>query len=200
MKQCAKCLLEKALSEFQKLSRASDGLHYRCKACVSAYEKSIRSPELAKLNNRKSYLRHREQRMAHQREYYQKNKAKCIESSMRWYAANLEKARNDRKRWQRAHANDPRYIESQRRGKRKWLANGGRENPQHCAAQAVRQAIKCGFLKRQPCEKCGTSDDIQAHHYLGYALEHWFHVQWLCHEHHCEAHGKTVNKENKSWV
>lgn len=40
-KICAKCKIDKPLSEYSKLSRASDGLNYRCKYCCNSYYNSI---------------------------------------------------------------------------------------------------------------------------------------------------------------
>jgi hypothetical protein len=40
-KICAKCKIEKDYSEYSKLSRASDGLNYRCKVCCSEYYSTI---------------------------------------------------------------------------------------------------------------------------------------------------------------
>lgn len=51
----------------------------------------------------------------------------------------------------------------------------------------LRNAVRRGELVKQPCEKCG--DKAQAHHPdYSKPLE----VQWLCREHHMEAHGKGV--------
>jgi hypothetical protein len=56
------------------------------------------------------------------------------------------------------------------------------------ARYAIGNAIKYGRLVRQPCETCGSTHRIEAHHYLGYAKEHHFDVQWLCRTHHNQAH------------
>lgn len=40
-KKCAKCKAIKGISEFNKLSRASDGLNYRCKDCCNNYYNSL---------------------------------------------------------------------------------------------------------------------------------------------------------------
>ena len=40
-KKCVKCGVVKTKESFSKLSRASDGLNYRCKECCSEYYKSI---------------------------------------------------------------------------------------------------------------------------------------------------------------
>ena len=66
----------------------------------------------------------------------------------------------------------------------KWVSN----NPEKVKAHAmVLNAKKVGDLVPEPCEICGTTDDIHAHHDdydkpLG--------VRWLCRTHHTEHHVK----------
>ena len=38
MKQCCKCKKNKELSEFGRMKKSSDGLHYRCKDCKREYD------------------------------------------------------------------------------------------------------------------------------------------------------------------
>ena len=45
--------------------------------------------------------------------------------------------------------------------------------------------IKQGVLIKQPCEVCGTNEDIQAHHDDYYKP---LDVRWLCRKHHQEHH------------
>ena len=40
MKTCFTCKKEKDETEFSKLSRAKDGLNYRCKSCVREYQQT----------------------------------------------------------------------------------------------------------------------------------------------------------------
>jgi hypothetical protein len=62
-------------------------------------------------------------------------------------------------------------------------------NPEKVRAQAeVSKAIRHGELIRpEQCENCGRTCKPQAHHHLGYAKEHWLHVQWLCRSCHNAA-------------
>lgn len=49
----------------------------------------------------------------------------------------------------------------------------------------TRLAMLDGTLVKQPCEMCGTTERVQAHHAdYGKPLE----VQWLCHSHHRQHH------------
>ena len=52
------------------------------------------------------------------------------------------------------------------------------------AYQKVLNALKCGSLIRQPCEKC-KSEETQAHHD---DYQKPLTVRWLCTQHHAEWH------------
>jgi hypothetical protein len=55
------------------------------------------------------------------------------------------------------------------------------------ARKAVFHALRNGKLTRQPCEECGTTDRVEAHHY-SYRKEHRLQVNWLCTQHHADTH------------
>lgn len=58
------------------------------------------------------------------------------------------------------------------------------------ARQQVRRAIKAGKLIRLPCEICGSTHQIEAHH-NDYSRP--LNVRWLCFKHHREIeHGQVV--------
>ena len=54
------------------------------------------------------------------------------------------------------------------------------------AREAVGEAIRAGFLVRQPCEVCGALGSEAHHEDYGRPL----HVRWLCFFHHREVHGQ----------
>lgn len=59
----------------------------------------------------------------------------------------------------------------------------------YLAHKAVEYAIKSGKLNRQPCERCGTSEKVQAHHEdYSKRLE----VNWLCPLHHKQRHAELA--------
>jgi hypothetical protein len=61
-----------------------------------------------------------------------------------------------------------------------------RENPEKRRAQKmVENHLKSGKLVREPCERCGCTVRIQAHH-EDYAKP--LDVMWLCPLHHRERH------------
>lgn len=60
------------------------------------------------------------------------------------------------------------------------------ERPElHRARNAVRTATRNGTLKRQPCERCGTTVNVHAHHDDHQKL---LEVMWLCPTHHRQRH------------
>lgn len=62
---------------------------------------------------------------------------------------------------------------------------------QHKAMRAVVLAVRLGLLvKADSCAEEGVHSAVgklEAHHYLGYAPEHWLDVKWLCQRHHSLA-------------
>lgn len=57
------------------------------------------------------------------------------------------------------------------------------------ARNAVSNAVRDGRLKKQPCEVCGTTNNLNAHHDdYRKTLE----VRWLCRKHHLKVHGKIA--------
>ena len=61
------------------------------------------------------------------------------------------------------------------------------------AHSMVSSAIRTGRLIKQPCEICGTLENIQAHH-EDYAKP--LDVRWLCQKHHMELHRKVKEEED----
>lgn len=60
---------------------------------------------------------------------------------------------------------------------------------QYRAREAVKTAIRNGTLTRPgACESCGARCHPDGHHHLGYAVEHWLSVQWLCKPCHAASH------------
>lgn len=55
------------------------------------------------------------------------------------------------------------------------------------ARNKVGYMIRRGYWTKQPCEVCGSMDNLEAHH-DSYAEAHWTTVRWLCKEHHEQWH------------
>jgi len=63
-------------------------------------------------------------------------------------------------------------------------------NPDQIKARRIVQTcLRRGDIVRpETCSLCGVPSRLDAHHYLGYAVEHWLSVQWLCRLCHKAAH------------
>lgn len=59
------------------------------------------------------------------------------------------------------------------------------------ARNAISNAIRDGRLHRQPCEACGTTEGVEAHH-TDYSKP--FDVRWLCFADHRAEHGQEVSQ------
>lgn len=78
-----------------------------------------------------------------------------------------------------------------RRNKRRRLMHPDKAK----ANQMVGNAIRDGKLIRQPCQVCGTTVKIEAHH-TDYSKP--LDVQWLCFKHHRELHGHAILPRNET--
>jgi hypothetical protein len=70
------------------------------------------------------------------------------------------------------------------------------------AHRAVRDAIRDGILRPGPCEVCGSTLDIHAHH-DDYSRP--LDVIWLCASHHMQLHSSSnfhdkVTREMRLWL
>lgn len=169
MKICTKCKEEKDVTQFNKAKKLRDGLTYYCKSCISESKKL----------------------------YYQKNKDNVKSACLKYYNENRD-AVNERNREHGKHyriANKEKIREKNRlyqkteRGKMVLRRASMKEReafPEKFKARnAINGAIRSGKIKRKPCQKCGTSDNIQAHH-TDYSKP--LDVMWLCHRHHVDIH------------
>ena len=63
-----------------------------------------------------------------------------------------------------------------------------KRHPEKTTAQnRLNYAIKKGKIKRLPCEVCGTTKKVHAHH-VSYEPEDWYDVRWLCYVCHKIEH------------
>lgn len=147
-----------------------------------------RHPEEARERARLDASRDRETQHRRFREWYESNRDAINERKRAAYAADPEKARDASIRWRLANRKKAlelyraRTTESRRRARTGSRLNGG-----DAARGAVYRAVRQGRLQLEPCIVCGD-ERVEAHHYLGYAPEHRLDVQWLCRDHHEEAH------------
>ncbi len=72
-----------------------------------------------------------------------------------------------------------------------WLAKHPEKRKAH---QAVQTALRNGSLTKKPCEVCGSTVRIHAHHdNYNKPLA----VVWLCHTHHMERHAMLKARQQK---
>jgi hypothetical protein len=69
------------------------------------------------------------------------------------------------------------------------LARGYRQrHPEKVIAHnRLNYAVRKGLVLRKPCEICGTTEKVHAHH-VSYLPEDWYNVRWLCHVCHKLEH------------
>lgn len=81
--------------------------------------------------------------------------------------------------------------------KRNREENRRRSDP-HKARVRVRTlaAVEAGLLTKEPCAVCGSLD-VEAHHLSYDDEDSHLDVQWLCVEHHREAHSSAGDTKNR---
>ena len=130
-----------------------------------------------------------------ERAYYQVNKQKILERQHVYIEAHPEEIKQRGADYYLR--NTERVIENVKRyratpeGKRMSYGVNRRQVEKDPEKRRVRAAtnyaIKTGKLIRQPCEVCGATDDIEAHH-DSYARKDRLKVRWLCPQHHKDFH------------
>lgn len=95
------------------------------------------------------------------------------------YKRQLDRSRNWKRRNPERHAELARAYRTRNREKTK-------------AQNQLNYAIRKGEIVRQPCEGCGTSEKVHAHHH-DYSKP--FEVKWLCYLCHKKSH--PVDDEDK---
>lgn len=167
-KCCTKCGLFKPSSEFPKDNQMKNGLSSWCKQCRRAYDRA-------------RYHLNPEPRRECCREYWREYWRDLPEEQRECAREQLRSKRQ---------LNQERYREHSRGYYRRDLEHS---RAQSRAKAAIRRALLRGDItKPDYCEACGklereVAGGLEAHHYLGYAREHYLDVQWLCIEDHRKA-------------
>jgi len=65
----------------------------------------------------------------------------------------------------------------------------------HKANLLAQKAMEVGYLVKQPCEKCGKTEKIHAHHW-SYKTKNWLNVIWLCPGCHRKEHVR-IKQDNE---
>jgi len=95
--------------------------------------------------------------------------------------------------------NDPVKREAQKASSRNWkernlsrhaeLAREYRQRHKEkiTAQNRLNYAVRSGKVERLPCQVCGTTERVHAHH-VSYRQEDWYNVRWLCQNCHELVH------------
>lgn len=116
---------------------------------------------------------------------YSESNIRCCRSCNQ--ARNRERYKNPDIREKQLAAN-AQWRKSNPERQRELEAEFNRRTPRNQKARSkVGHMIRRGYWTQQPCEVCGGSDYVEAHH-DSYAESHWTTVRWLCKQHHEEWH------------
>ena len=134
------------------------------------------------------YLTNKEKILEKGRELYLTDRERKLEKNRAWYHGNRENRNSQTKEWSRNNS------DKVRKQKRAWIEKNKKKYLLVQAAyQAVQKALKSGVLIRSDkCQDCETFESTQAHHYKGYASEHYLDVQWLCPTCHSHRHPRLI--------
>jgi hypothetical protein len=184
MKSCTECGKDLDESAFYVNRAAEDGLTYKCKVCISAYQKARR--------DQKAVLKSKDWKMktadmaTYMREWRKANPEKCrqYESKRPKRTSEEERAKYARK-MKRLHGED--YVVGERKNRTGGVV--GLLTPEvialrQAARKKARRAVSLGKLTKLPCWTCGNTE-VEAHH-TDYSRP--LDVVWLCAEHHREVH------------
>ena len=82
--------------------------------------------------------------------------------------------------------NNPNWLGGVAKDYRRYQIRSDARHPvEYRARRIFKKAIETGKIIRQPCEKCGTTEDVHGHH-DDYSRP--LDVRWLCRFHHVEHH------------
>jgi len=168
----------------------------------------------AQERSRKWYLANKERALKQQKEYYNAHKEQTFENNKRWAAEHPELVKQYKKKWKDENKDytkqamkeyHARTRAQREETKRAWrLANPDKvaairertlaKNPAARRARIkVTTALALGkLIKASFCSQCGSSENVQAHHHLGYSARHALDVIWLCHKCHVKQHYETI--------
>lgn len=187
---CGKCGVEKDEDQFYKNPHCKFGINRsECRDCRKLYRKATRTRDRA---YRRDYdALHPGKRHSYNAIYYKLHKEYQKERVKKWREANPDKQRViDIRRYLKAKESG-KLQEWNRKSQRRRYYNDPKYLQMKAAHAIVRAAIADGSLVPKPCEVCGSSKDLHAHHYKGYEVQNAKMVKWLCRKHHRQVHGKV---------
>ena len=179
VKTCSKCNLTKPPSEFYKDNGKKDGIKKMCKECYNSQQKIYKSSDKAKLVMANNTQRNRKKHLlvgVSLTSTKQCSRCMTTKPSSEFHRCMVKKdGLQSRCKMCYKHKT---YTEANRLyDKQKVTSIETR------ARQTVRNAIRKGELKKQPCIVCGA--EAEAHH-PDYTKP--LDVDWLCRKHHALWH------------
>ena len=179
-KRCTGCKENKPLDEFTKMTKSKDGLAYKCKACVSELAKIRREkdPDRLREQSRLSYHKHKEDISQRKKE----DRLKNPEKYRRWQRESYEINKEKKAAYVNAYIKTEKGKEVRQKTHQAYCENNIEKRK---AKSIVNNRVRSGKLEKKPCEYCGSTERIEAHHYdYSKPLD----VTWFCKKHHCFAH------------
>jgi hypothetical protein len=171
VKTCSKCGEEKAVGAFYRRRAASDGLTSQCRACTDQYQRDIHE-------RRKLDPEYAARKAAAKKRYKVTQKGKEADRRYRQSEPGKKAARRQ--------AISPTGVVRRRAA----IAHQRITHPEkHRARVAVYYHRKVGNLVPLPCQQCGGTDTLHAHH-RDYSRP--LDVTWLCERCHVLEHRRTA--------
>ena len=117
---------------------------------------------------------------------------KTQENYLNWYRKYRKKNRKKVRKYNREYNKEYRQANGFD-NETNWAEN----NPEKVKAKRlVQYAVRCGYLKKKPCEKCGKRKAVAHHDDYSKPLK----VRWLCALCHKKYHLRKKRRENKKKV
>ncbi|MEA0049763.1 hypothetical protein [Escherichia coli] len=172
-KQCSKCGALLPLSCFYKNKSTKDGYACWCSDCY------------------KHHYQHNKDKIIEQhKEYVDKNKEQVKECKHKNYENNKDKIKERIK----CYSQTDNGKEVHKRSNDKWIRKNIKKHNAHIE---VYKAIRSGVLSPGPCEVCGRSERVHAHHC---DYDKPLDVMWLCpicHRAWHNEHGEGANAHDE---
>ena len=176
-KKCRICKETKEISEFHKDKSNKSGFRNECKLCAKERSKIAHQKRMMD----KEWVQKKRDKY---KEYYNKKKQdkEWVERERKRQRDQLKKENSKETRRKYRHSAKGREVHKTSKKNALMTIEGKIKN--RAQQKAWRYARK-GLIKKEPCESCGSKNNIHAHHDdYSKPLE----VKWFCHKCHMEYH------------
>lgn len=179
MRKCTRCEIEKEEIEYEVRKNRKTGFNGVCKQCVNDRRKEAKqkNPDVYKKTAKKSYLKHREERIRKNGIWQKENAEKVNELHRDWYAKNKDEL-IEKRRERTTYEQKKKWNENQ-----KSLEDYARKHRAHCLLNKYIGQGK--IIKPERCQICDSKRKIEGHHHdYDKPLE----VIWVCRACHAAIH------------